>query len=295
MSVLTNTINTSTNNDTSIPIFVNDSYDNNVDAPIIDNNSIHVSVSDRNDEERVDLSTIKVPVFRFKLATTVFDNIREFARIHQYEDRLTFKDSWKTWGDNNKTLIDDETKRLSDIGFDNNINDKLFRTAKYYFIKKKFNNHTVDINTSAPPLPEQNHPPPNTLTTSADNIPQPINEHPIGVIYTPSTRNRRPVTHQDTTGDANNQDKKKYITISRTFLNTISNQIEKNIGNDSFTPSKGFKHFTENFNDNITNEITLIKEKLPGISDDDCNIKIKKTYKNKYFQYTNKYGTKQNK
>ena len=51
----------------------------------------------------------------------------------------------------------------------------------------------------------------------------------------------------------------------------------------------------ENFNDNITNEIALIKEKLPGISDDDCNLKIKKTYKNKYFQYTNKYGIKQNK
>ena len=282
MSVLTNTITTSTNNDTSIPIFENGSFNNNDDAPIIDNNGVSVSVSDddRNDEERVDLSNVKVPVFRFKLATTVFDNIRAFARIHQHEDRVTFKDSWKTWCDNNKTMIDDETKRLSDIGFDNNINDKLFRTAKYYFIKKTFKNHTVDINTS-----EQTLPP--TV--------------PPGVIYTPSTRNRRPVTGQEATsdannqGDANNQDKKKYITISRTFLNTISNQIEKNIGNDSFTPCKGFKHFTENFNDNITNEIALIKEKLPGISDDDCNLKIKKTYKNKYFQYTNKYGTKQNK
>ena len=252
MSVLTNTITTPTNNDTSIPIFENGSFNNNDDAPIIDNGvSVSVSNDDRNDEERVDLSNVKVPVFRFKLATTVFDNIREFARIHQHEDRVTFKDSWKTWCDNNKTIIDDETKRLSDIGFDNNINDKLFRTAKYYFIKKTFKNHTVDTNTSSQTEPAQNN--------------------------------------------ANNQDKKKYITISRTFLNTISNQIEKNIGNDSFTPCKGFKHFTENFNDNITNEIALIKEKLPGISDDDCNIKIKKTYKNKYFQYTNKYGTKQNK
>ena len=137
MSVLTNTITTSTNNDTSIPIFENGSFNNNDDAPIIDNGvSVSVSNDDRNDEERVDLSNVKVPVFRFKLATTVFDNIREFARIHQHEDRVTFKDSWKTWCDNNKTMIDDETKRLSDIGFDNNINDKLFRTAKYTLLKR---------------------------------------------------------------------------------------------------------------------------------------------------------------
>lgn len=256
MSILTNTINTSTNNDTTIPNLENGSFNNNDDIPAIDN--YNLSNIDNTDEERIDLSNVKVPVFRFKLSTTLFDNIREFARIHQHEDRVTFKDSWKTWCDNNKTMIDDETKRLSDIGFDNNINDKLFRTAKYYFIKKTFKNHTVDNNTS-------------------------------------SQTQSEPTTQGDDHRDANNQDKKKYITISRNFLNTISNQIEKNIGNESFTPSKGFKHFTENFNDNITNEIALIKEKLPGISDDDCNLKIKKTYKNKYFQYTNKYGTKQNK
>ena len=85
MSVLTNTITTSTNNDTSIPIFENGSFNNNDDAPIIDNGvSVSVSNDDRNDEERVDLSNVKVPVFRFKLATTVliiFVNSQEFTNM----------------------------------------------------------------------------------------------------------------------------------------------------------------------------------------------------------------------
>jgi hypothetical protein len=197
-----------------------------------------------NDEDRVDLTNVKVPVFRFKLSNNVFNNIREFSRIHQHDDRVTFKESWQTWTDDNKTLIENETQRLSDIGFGSNMNEKMFRTAKYYFVKKTFNS-TNNNNTTV-------------ATVATDN---------------------------------NNT--KKYITISHTFLNCISGQIEKNIGNDSFTPAKGYKHFIEHFNDNITQEIALIKEKTPDISNDDCNIKIKKTYKNKFYQYTNKYGIKQ--
>ncbi|RZD40321.1 MAG: hypothetical protein CXT73_06650 [Methanobacteriota archaeon] len=136
-------------------------------------------------------------------------------------------------------MIDNETQRLSDIGFGSNMNEKLFRTAKYYFVKKTFN--TNDNN--------------NDNNASAD-------------------------TNADTSADTENN-KKKYVTISSNFLNCISGQIEKNIGN------------IENFNDNINQEIALIKEKNPDISNDDCNLKIKKTYKNKFYQYTNKYGIKQ--
>ena len=43
----------------------------------------------------------------------VFNNIREFARIHQHDDRVTFKESWEKWTDDNNTLIENETQRLS--------------------------------------------------------------------------------------------------------------------------------------------------------------------------------------
>jgi len=223
MNTPTETVNTNSHNDTNITNLPN------------------------NNEDRVDLTNVKVPVFRFKLSNNVFDNIREFARIHQHDDRVTFKESWEKWTDDNNTLIDNETQRLSDIGFGSNMNEKLFRTAKYYFVKKTFNTNenNNDNNSSA-----------------------------------------------DTNADAENN-KKKYVTISSNFLNCISGQIEKNIGNNSFTPAKGYKHFIENFNDNINQEIALIKNKNPDISNDDCNLKIKKTYKNKFYQYTNKYGIKQ--
>ena len=247
-------------------------YNNNIN--IIDTlpNNDNISSYDSNDEDRVDLTNVKVPVFRFKLSNNVFNTIREFSRIHQHDDRITFKESWETWSDDNKTLIDNETQRLSDIGFGSNMNEKLFRTAKYYFVKKTFN-------------PANNA---NATVADAEAVDD------ADVVTVVAVDDVTVVADLADAVDTNETiNAKKYITISRNFLNCISGQIEQNIGNNSFTPAKGYAHFIEHFNADINHEIALIKEKTPDISNDDCNIKIKKTYKNKFYQYTNKYGIKQ--
>ena len=251
-------------------------YNNNIN--IIDTlpNNDNISSYDSNDEDRVDLTNVKVPVFRFKLSNNVFNTIREFSRIHQHDDRITFKESWETWSDDNKTLIDNETQRLSDIGFGSNMNEKLFRTAKYYFVKKTFN-PANNANANA------------TVVDADADLADAVDV--VTVVAVDDVADAEAVDDVADTNETINA--KKYITISRNFLNCISGQIEQNIGNNSFTPAKGYAHFIEHFNADINHEIALIKEKTPDISNDDCNIKIKKTYKNKFYQYTNKYGIKQ--
>ena len=62
--------------------------------------------------------------------------MHNFSKIHQYDDRKEFKSAWVTWAEENAELIEEETRRLQDLNYNGDINDKMFRSARYYFRKK---------------------------------------------------------------------------------------------------------------------------------------------------------------
>jgi hypothetical protein len=67
------------------------------------------------------------------------DEISNFAKIHQYDDRKVFKEEWQKWKESEDIaeLIEFEIKTLVAQGFKGNILDKMFKSARYYFRKKK--------------------------------------------------------------------------------------------------------------------------------------------------------------
>lgn len=77
-----------------------------------------------------------MPVFRFKLNPELLNKMHEFAKIHRYDDRETFKESFDDWKRDNKSDIDQETVRLQKLGYDNDICDKIYRSIRYYFRKQ---------------------------------------------------------------------------------------------------------------------------------------------------------------
>jgi hypothetical protein len=60
----------------------------------------------------------------------------EFSKIHQYDDRSTFKDAWKNWIEENNDEVCQEIRRLDHLGYEGDILDKMFKSARYYFRKK---------------------------------------------------------------------------------------------------------------------------------------------------------------
>jgi endo-alpha-1,4-polygalactosaminidase (GH114 family) len=60
----------------------------------------------------------------------------QFSKIHQYDERKDFKEAWKLWTEENQDIIDDETSRLNNLGYDGDVMDKMFKSARYYFRKK---------------------------------------------------------------------------------------------------------------------------------------------------------------
>ena len=75
-------------------------------------------------------------VFRFKFSDIILEHMKEFARIHKFDERNDFKEAWELWTQTNADMITEESKRLTNLGFIGDINDKMYKSVRYYYRKK---------------------------------------------------------------------------------------------------------------------------------------------------------------
>ena len=82
---------------------------------------------------------MSIKPFRFTFSQAFTYELERFAKIHQYDDRHTFKDAWKEW--TNQPFIDNlikqEMEHLHSLEFKGDVLDKMFKSARYYYRKKK--------------------------------------------------------------------------------------------------------------------------------------------------------------
>jgi len=75
-------------------------------------------------------------IYRFKFTQNFMDELYKFSKVHQYDDRKSFKDAWEIWTQEQEDLIETEVARLNNLGYDGDVLDKMFKSARYYFRKK---------------------------------------------------------------------------------------------------------------------------------------------------------------
>lgn len=75
-------------------------------------------------------------IYRYKFTQDYMDILHQFSKIHQYDDRKTFKEAWLEWTKVNNEEVTQEINRLTNLGYDGDIMDKMFKSARYYFRKK---------------------------------------------------------------------------------------------------------------------------------------------------------------
>jgi hypothetical protein len=75
-------------------------------------------------------------IYRYKFTEDFMEELYKFSKIHQYDDRPDFKDAWKIWTNDNEDIIEDETRRLTNLGYEGDILVKMFKSARYYFRNK---------------------------------------------------------------------------------------------------------------------------------------------------------------
>jgi Fe-S cluster biosynthesis and repair protein YggX len=84
-----------------------------------------------------------VPIFRFNFSEEFNKELGYFAKLHKHEDRIEFKENWKEWIEENEELINEEKKRLVNLGYEGDIEDKMYTSVRYYFRKKPLRTEPV--------------------------------------------------------------------------------------------------------------------------------------------------------
>lgn len=79
---------------------------------------------------------IQPNIYRYKFSAELMEMLYRFSKIHQYDDREEFKEAWNIWIEKNLEEVNNEVRRLDSIGYEGDILDKMFKSARYYFRKK---------------------------------------------------------------------------------------------------------------------------------------------------------------
>ena len=80
--------------------------------------------------------TLNVNIYRYKFTDNFTNELYKFSKIHQYDHRKDFKEAWEIWLEETDELVTEEVRRLTNLGYDGNILDKMYKSVRYYFRKK---------------------------------------------------------------------------------------------------------------------------------------------------------------
>jgi hypothetical protein len=125
---------------------VND-YNNNNIADNVDDNIRTIdsgydtfSVTEKNAkiclEDSGTENDVNINIFRYKFTDDFTNELFKFSKIHQYDHRKDFKEAWKIWLEENEIIVEEEIRRLTNLGYDGDVVEKMFKSARYYFRKK---------------------------------------------------------------------------------------------------------------------------------------------------------------
>ena len=95
-----------------------------------------VEEGDGEGEEEEEEENTSTNIYRYKFTQEIMDELHNFSKIHQYDDRHQFKEAWQLWTVEFDETIRVEIQRLSHNGYGGDILDKMFKSARYYFRKK---------------------------------------------------------------------------------------------------------------------------------------------------------------
>lgn len=234
-----------------------------------------------------------IKTYRFEFSKAFINELSRFSKVHQYDERHTYKKEWAAWKSNPEIaeVMEMEKRRLEENGYVGDIEDKMFKSGRYYFRKKTTAASTLmNATTSIPSTPT---PTPLEAEEAHDD------EEP----QTPSAS-----TSTSTGGEATftAKHRKPYITMSKPCIRMMDAHIKTHSAKSNFKPSLCYDNF---YNEKMSSaemalEIDKIIEKYENVRrsriiatdtqtqtvDEITNEimdKIKKTYKNRYYRFVN--------
>lgn len=59
-----------------------------------------------------------------------------FAKTHQHEERKIFQKAWIQWKEEHQDLVVNEIRHLTELNYQGDILDKMYKSARFYYRKK---------------------------------------------------------------------------------------------------------------------------------------------------------------
>ena len=225
--------------------------DSDKDYPVKDSDKDYPVKDSDKDYPVKDSENIQLQTFRFKMSEDLCVQLYEFSKLHQYDDRKSFKDAWYVWINtvDIESLINIEIKTMKNQGYTGDVIEKLFKSARYYYRKKKSQDSTE---------PVQRKP---YVGVSSETL-EMIDKH----------------LKEQFEGDL------KRTTVTKLLSESKDYRIIENI-----SPAQSFALFCKTHVDVLAKEIQLLKMKQED-SDELLDAgevieKFKKTYKNRYYNF----------
>ena len=75
-------------------------------------------------------------IFRYKFEKEIVDLLMYFAKLHKYDNKDDYKEAWNTWFELNNDILERESRRIINLGYDGNVEQKMYKSARYYFRRK---------------------------------------------------------------------------------------------------------------------------------------------------------------
>ena len=170
----------------------------------------------------MDNTTGAPTTFRFKFTPEFTNELFEFAQLHRYDNRAIFKEAWEEWTKENHNDIESEVKRLTSNGYTGSVLDKMYKSARYYFRKKK------------------------TITTEP-------------------------------------KERRRYVNVDNEMIETMDDHIMEWSRRTNFKPATAFSDFCESHKSLLEKEVLRLYTE-ENLTTQEIPDKLKKTYKNRYFQ-----------
>ncbi len=102
----------------------------------IDYDNTERCINDYSESPRNNNDILDINIYRYKFTEEFTNEMYKFSKIHQYDHRNDFKEAWNKWIEVNEEIVRIEFNRLNDMGYNGDIFDKMFKSARYYFRKK---------------------------------------------------------------------------------------------------------------------------------------------------------------
>ena len=287
--------------------------------------SIENTSSSENKDNKVNQNSSKnIRTFRFEFSKQFIDELSRFSKVHQYDERRAYKEAWARWKSNTEItdIISVEVRRLESIGYMGDIEDKMFKSGRYYFRKKsikqtKTNNNqnieemkseteNIDIDIDIEKDHHQNH------EDDDDHQNQDDDDH---IDYVSQDTDTTPLSSRSTKNNENatktKQERRPYITMSKSCIRLMDDHIKSCSSQPDFKPSTSYDNF---YNEKMStpqmmDEIKVIVGKYEKTSQktgstststappipipletiiQEIMDKVKKTYKNRYYRFASR-------